>query len=113
MLRVNTRVVGITIKIMFVSYRTCEGEYGYMCFTDTRIEISKLHKYIESRLFRKTYLQFISQYSTKTEHWVQMHINGLYLNKLIQMPLSNVDDVNKLYIYLYRKYGFTNILGFN
>lgn len=97
---------------MFVSYRSEEGNYGYMCFTDGYVKVDKLHEYIEDRLFRKASIQFISRYSDKKEHWVQMYTDGIYRNELIKMPLGDVEEVGDLYIYLHRKYGFTNILGF-
>lgn len=81
-----------------------------MCFT--YVDTYNLHKYIESKLFKKIFIQFIAKYSSKQEHWVQLYTDGIYRNRLIKMPLRDAEEIGNLYRYLFKKYGFTNILGF-
>lgn len=97
---------------MFVSYRTSEGSYGYMCFTDGYVKVDKLHEYIERRLFGQVQIHFITHYSNKKEHWVSTHTEGVYRTELMDINLKDAEGVGDLYTFLYRKYGFTNILNF-
>lgn len=99
-------------SIMFVSYRTEEGNYGYMCFSGIVADMQWLKDYIESRLFRKVAIQFITRYSNKKKHCVQTCTDNVYRNITWEHTLKDVEEIGNLYSYLYRKYGFTNILGF-
>ena len=83
-----------------------------MCFSGIIGNIQGLKDYIESRLFRKVVIQFISAYSSKPKHSVQIHTSGVYRTILWKHPLRTAEEIGSLYSYLYRKYGFTNILGY-
>ncbi len=96
---------------MFVSYSTKDQTYGYMCFSS--IEVDKLYKRIQDALFDKSAkLLFLCDYSNAEKHYVYTHTTGTYRTILYEDSLKDVEEVGDLYLYLYKKYGFTNILGF-
>lgn len=95
---------------MFVSYKV-EDTYGYMCFGGS-VEVEGLKKYVEDRLFRKINLMYVSKYSNARSNYVWIHTDKIFRTIQWDKALSNVEDIGNLYVYLYRKYGFTNILGF-
>jgi len=96
---------------MFVSYVLKDKTYGFMCFSSIG-NIKKLKEFIEDKVTVAIALQFISKYSSKKKHNVQTFTNGIYRNILWNKSLNNVDEINDLYTYLFKKYGFTNILGY-
>jgi len=96
---------------MFVSYKIKDDQYGFMCFSSIG-NTKKLKEYIEDRVFRDIALQFISKYSKKTKHTIQTYTSGVFRSIIWDNSLKDVEEINDLYLYLHRKYGFTNILSY-
>lgn len=99
------------IKTMFVSYHVANEGYGYMCF-GCNDSIFNIHEFLEDHICAKVYINFASQYSHKSSHMINTHRDGKYYMELFDGSLGDVEEVGRLYTYLYDKYGFTNILGF-
>lgn len=97
---------------MFASYKTRDG-YGYMCFGGETKVSDNLLEYIQERVHDDTIkLLYVNGYSDYTLNYVWIHTDGLYQTILYTKTLKDVEDIGSLYSFLFRKYGFTNILGF-
>lgn len=101
-----------SITIMFVSYSIDDKEFGFMCFKEN-ISIKVIYDYICDRLWRrKIKIIYASKFSSDIKNKVIFHTSGKYSSEVINKPIRDVEDVDKIYIYLHDKYGYSNILGF-
>ena len=96
--------------MMFVGYRLCNGEYGYMCFTILPIDV--IHKIIEHSLNCKVNILFIRLFSNTVINRVNVFCKNKYNNVNVKHIVSNIIELDIMYRSLFKKLGFFNILGF-
>jgi hypothetical protein len=71
-----------------------------------------LLNYIKERVMRDASILYISQYSSACRNYVWFNTGSIKQTVLYEGTLKDVEDIGHLYLFLHRKYGFSNILGF-
>lgn len=96
---------------MFVNYIVKGSGYGHMCFR-RGTSIWYIRDFLADIMLEKTSIIFARNFSKEPVKFIETYREGEYHLEKYDGFIRDVEELNDVYTYLYDKYGFTNILGY-
>lgn len=93
--------------VYFISYWT-GSDFGYMCYSGVMTA-----KFLEQRLFSKQLaVLFISEFCDSKETLISYHCDDKFRHEVLNVSISDVEDLGDARTHLLKKYNNVDILSF-